>query len=90
LHKDLEYKYGSTQGTRLLRSTENPGGRRLSELLRQIRLEVEGRERGPCYAAALQVAGLLLTAEGVHEEAAAAGHAFDSFPTPRLIPAQPR
>jgi hypothetical protein len=26
----------------LLRSTENPGGRRLSELLRQIRHEVEG------------------------------------------------
>jgi hypothetical protein len=81
-------------GTRLLRSTENPGGRRLSELLRQIRLEVEGeairRERGPSYAAALQVAGLLLAAEGVYEEAAAAGHAFDSFPRPRLIPAQPR
>jgi hypothetical protein len=54
------------QSTRLLRSTENPGGRRLSELLRQIRLEVEGeairRKHGPAYAAALQVAGLLLTA----------------------------
>ena len=81
-------------GEALLHSTENPGGRRLPELLRQIRLEVEGvairRERGPVYAAALHVAGLLLTAEGVYEQAVAAGHAIDGFPAPRLIPAPRR
>jgi hypothetical protein len=81
-------------GTPLLRSADNPGGRRLSELLRQLRLEVEGeairRERGPVYAIALKIAGLLLQAEGTHEEAAAAGHAIDGFPPPRLIPAPRR
>jgi len=81
-------------GAPLLRSPENPAGYRLAELLRRLRLEVEGQalrhERGPAYAAALQVAGLLLEAEGVHEGAVAAGHSFDSFPSPRLVPAPHR
>ena len=75
---------------RLLRTPENPGGYRLSELLRKVRLEVKGeairRERGAAYAVALQVAGLLLCAEGVHEAAAAAGYALDAFVPPRLVP----
>jgi hypothetical protein len=79
---------------KLLKSPENPRGFRLSELLRKIRLEVEGealrRERGPARAVALQVSGLLLTGEGLLDAADAQGHAFDCFPPPKLVPAPRR
>ena len=81
----------SAKPLKLLRSPDNPGGWPLGKLLRALRLEVEGEalrapEGGPAYAIALQVAGLLLAAEGIDAEAAAAGHGIGGFAPPRLVP----
>jgi len=79
---------------KLIRSPDNPGGIRLPALLRKIRIEVEGqalaRDRGASRGVALQVAGLLLIAEGILEMAEAVGFGLESFPPPKLVPSPRR